>query len=275
MFRVGCKTHTCDAHRVQGEHTALAGPCLHSQIVSPPQQGTPRSIEFNPRQNTKDYPTSACARLDVTVKQGRIYERWTRKGKFWQCRLEEVKKKRMNKDLWIRIHPLFFSPLTEHLLNKILAGQLMTNVIQSAGVCWSWDSRNCQTDSPTSLAQFRAVFIEKKERKKNPPSEVTVLLSPGTVSVSAFHTDSQSSYSAASEVPALSTGAAALCWQRRHFVEFFKRGLFHGVEKYFLLGILGQLALPKKEAKVPKRGNIWNFIFFIRGNIKFRSLLKC
>lgn len=88
---------------------------------------------------------------------------------------------------------------------------------------------------------------------------MTVLLSPGSVSVSAFHTDSQSSCSAASEVPALSAGAAALRWQRRHSVEFFKRRLFHGLEKYFFLGILGQLAVAKKkkEAKVPERENIW------------------
>lgn len=46
------------------------------------------------------------------------------------------------------------------------AGQLMTNVIRSTGLRWSRDSRCCHTDSPTSLAQFGAVFIEKKMKGK-------------------------------------------------------------------------------------------------------------
>lgn len=133
-----------------------------------------------------------------------------------------------------------------------------------------------QTDSMTFLAQFGAVFfIEKKKGgEEKPPSEVTVLLSPGSVSVSTFHTDQQSSSSAASVVPALSAGAAALRWQRRRSVEFFKCQLFHGLEKYFLLGILAYLVVAKKRQKC-LRGKIYgNFIFVIRGNIKFSSLVE-
>lgn len=128
----------------------------------------------------------------------------------------------------------------------------MTNEIRPTGVPRSRNPRCGQSDSPTSLAQFGAVFLlkeSKKERKKKPPSDVTVLLSPGSVSVSTFHTDSQSSYSAASVVPALSAGAAALRWQRRRSVEFFKCQLFHGLEKYFLLGILEHLVVAKKKQK--------------------------
>lgn len=157
----------------------------------------------------------------------------------------------------------------------------MTNEIQPIGFCHSWNPCCGQSDSPTSLAQFGAVsfffFLLKKcikEKRKNPPSEVTVLPSPGSVSVSTFHTDSQSSYSAASVVPALSAGAAALRWQRRRSVEFFKCQLFHGLEKYFLLGILAHLVVAKKRQKC-LRGKIYrNFMFVIRGNIKFISLVE-